>query len=115
MSTWGRARIEVIAMRDHILHELRRGVPMKQIFDGLASGGQVTVTYNSFRRQIQALREEALTSTEPQLTARNPYKPAGSPRTASSTNDASAPQSQTDHKAEGGFIFDPSRNADDFF
>lgn len=115
MSTWGRARIEVIAMRDHILHELRRGVPMKQIFDGLASGGQVTVTYNSFRRQLQALREEALTPVAPQLTARKPYKPAGSPRTASSANDASAPQSQTDRKAEGGFIFDPARDAEDFF
>ncbi len=43
MSTWGRARIEVIAMRDHILHELRRGVPMKQIFDALAGAGQVSI------------------------------------------------------------------------
>ena len=115
MSTWGRARIEVIAMRDHILRELRRGVPMRQIFDGLASGGQVTVTYNSFRRQLQALREEALTPAEPQLTARKPHKPAGSSRAASSANDSSPPQSKADHKAEGGFIFDPSRNADDFF
>ena len=115
MSTWGRARIEVIAMRDHILHELRRGVPMKQIFDGLASGGQVTVTYNSFRRQLQALREEALTPGEPQPTARKPHIPAGSPRMATSANCTSSPQSQTDHKDEGGFIFDPARNAEDFF
>ena len=115
MSTWGRARIEVIVMRDHILHELRRGVPMKQIFDGLASGGQVTVTYNSFRRQLQALREEALTPGEPQLTARKPYKPAGSPRATSSASDATAPQSKADHKTEGGFIFDPAHKADDFF
>ncbi len=115
MSTWGRARIEVIAMRDHILHELRRGVPMKQIFDALASAGQVTVTYNSFRRQLQALREEALTPGEPQPTARKPYKPSGRSRTTSSAHDALAPQSKTDHKAEGGFIFDPARKAEDFF
>jgi len=38
-----------------------------------------------------------------------------SPRTALSATDASAPQSKADHKAEGGFIFDPAHEAEDFF
>ena len=96
MTPWGLARIEVIAAKEDIESELKRGVPMKQIHDALTQSGRVTVTYNSFRRQIKSIRDKLKMMPIHQEIKR-------------------APQPKTDSKPSTGFQFDPSCKADDFF
>ncbi|MBL4747903.1 MAG: hypothetical protein JKY17_03740 [Magnetovibrio sp.] len=96
MASWGLARIEVIAAKEDIESELRRGVPMKQIHHALLKSGRVTVTYNSFRRQIKSIRDKLKMMPVHQ-------------------NIKQVPQLKTDRKPPAGFQFDPSCKADDFF
>lgn len=109
MTTWGQARIEVIASKEHIIHELQRGVPMKQIHDALVQSGHVSVTYNSFRRQIQFIRDELKEGLV--AAAQNLAKP-GAVQKVSPQPSANA---RADSKPKGGFEFNPMPNADDYF
>jgi len=52
MTEWGQGRIEVIALRDEILEQLSCSVPIKRMYRHYVEDGKVSVTYNSFRRQI---------------------------------------------------------------
>ncbi len=104
MTPWGLARIEVIAAREDIEDELRRGVPMKRIHDALAQSGRVTVTYNSFRRQIQSIRD-MIKSDYAKCAQDRSVKPA--------SQQVSLPK--TDDRPSGEFQFNPSCKADDFF
>ena len=96
MTSWGRARIEVIAAKEDIESELQRGVPMKQIHEALLKSGRVTVTYNSFRRQIKSIRDKLK-----MMPVHQEIKQVSQPK--------------TDGKPPAGFQFDPSCKADDFF
>ncbi len=58
MTLWGQAKIEILVIQDEIKSELRRGIPMKRIYNALVDAKQITVSYNSFRRQIIAFRQE---------------------------------------------------------
>lgn len=111
MTSWGLARIEVIASKEHIVCELQRGVPMKQIHDALVRTGRVTVTYNSFRRQIQPIRDELKTMSidvNQDYGKRVPSSPANQAKTR-------MPPSKSDSEPTGGFRYDPSCKAEDFF
>jgi len=112
MTPWGLARVEVIASKEHIASELQRGVPVKQIHDALVSAGRVSVTYNSFRRQIQAVRDELETLpavTKPENSWRARHSPARQP-TAEKT-----PPQKSEARPGRDFRFDPSCKAEDFF
>lgn len=112
MTTWGQARIEVIASKEHIVHELQRGVPMKQIHDALVQSGRVSVTYNSFRRQIKFIRDElkeSLVATAPHLIKSRPTEAVRKATPHPSTTP------MADSKPKGGFEFNPLPNADDYF
>ena len=112
MTTWGQARIEVIASKEHIVHELQRGVPMKQIHDALAQSGRVSVTYNSFRRQIQFIRDElkdGLLAAAPPLTKPRPTEAVQKASFHPSTTPMAA------SKPKRGFEFNPLPNADEYF
>ncbi len=112
MTPWGLAIIEIIAARDDIFQELQRGVPMKQIHDALVHAGRVTVTYNSFRRQIKPIRDEIKSTlvnrtsmnTGPGTVGRKPVVQVQPARRSHSSN-----------KPSGKFQFDPSRKTEDFF
>lgn len=111
MTPWGLARVEVIASKEHIACELQRGVPVKQIHDALVSAGRVSVTYNSFRRQIQHIRDELKIMSvdiKPDHAKRAPSSPAEQER-----RQMLSPKS--DNKPSGSFRFDPSCKAEDFF
>ena len=58
MTLWGQAKIEILVIQDEIKSELRRGIPMKRIYNALVDAKHITVSYNSFRRQIIAFRQE---------------------------------------------------------
>lgn len=112
MTPWGLARVEVIASKEHIASELQRGVPVKQIHDALVSAGRVSVTYNSFRRQIQHIRDEIRMlpiggGLPPPRTKSNTPARKDTPDTSTTTS--------TSQKASGGFVFDPTVKADDYF
>lgn len=112
MTTWGQARIEVIASKEHIAHELQRGVPMKQIHDALVQSGRVSVTYNSFRRQIKFIRDElkeGLVAAVPHLSKPKPTGPVKKGPSQPSANAMAGSQ------PKGGFEFNPLPNAEDYF
>ncbi len=111
MTPWGLARIEVIASKEHIAHELQRGVPVKQIHDALVNAGRVSVTYNSFRRQIRSIRDE-LNAMPVDIT---PHRPRRAPSTPAKQDAKQVPPPKTTHKSSGGFVFDPSAKAEDYF
>jgi len=107
MSPWGLARIEVIAAKEYIESELLCGVPMKQIHDALTQSGRVTVTYNSFRRQIQPIRDKLkMTSGD--------HANHATLRT-SGQEIKPIPQPKADRKSSARFQFNPSCKPDDFF
>lgn len=111
MTPWGLARVEVIASKEHIAAELQRGVPVKQIHDALVDAGRVSVTYNSFRRQIQSVRNELDTMSVI-------INPEHTKRVSSSTAKQvkkQIPPPRPESKPTGGFRFDPSCKAEDFF
>lgn len=56
MARWGQANIEVIAVGDYIIEELRQGVPMQRIYNILFAKRCVTVSYNSFRLKARVLK-----------------------------------------------------------
>ncbi|KLN60998.1 hypothetical protein WH96_11275 [Kiloniella spongiae] len=58
MSRWGLANIEVLASKPYITDELRRGVPMQQLYDDLYTRKWITVSYNSFRLRARAIKQE---------------------------------------------------------
>lgn len=107
MTPWGLARIEVIASKEHIASELQRGVPVKQIHDALVGTGQVSVTYNSFRRQIRSIRDE-LNAMPVDIT---PPRPRHAPRTSAKQD----PPPKITHESSSGFAFDPLAKAEDYF
>jgi len=111
MTPWGLARVEVIASKEHIASELQRGVPVKQIYDALVSVDRVSVTYNSFRRQIQPIRDG--------LTALSVDKKLASTKRAPHSLDEPVkkqiPPPKPDSKPVRSFRFDPSCKAEDFF
>ena len=111
MTPWGLARIEVIASKEHITRELQRGVPMKQIHEALVGSGRVSVTYNSFRRQIQPLRDRIKTLSVD--TPPGPVDPA--PASPPKPVKTQGPPRKSDREPPSGFRFDPSCKADDFF
>lgn len=111
MTPWGLARIEIIASKEHITSELQRGVPMKQIHDALVSAGRVTVTYNSFRRQIQTIRDELKTQSVDMQLGHSKRAPNSSAKAVT----RQMPPAKLGSKAADGFHFDPSCKAEDFF
>jgi len=111
MTPWGLARVEVIASKEHIASELQRGVPVKQIHDALLQSGRVSVTYNSFRRHIQSIRDELKKMSvdmKPEHANRVLSPPAKQVK-------RQMPPPKSDSKSTGGFRFDPSCKAEDFF
>jgi len=111
MTPWGLARIEVIVSKEHIASELQRGVPMKQIHDALVRTGHVTVTYNSFRRQIQPIRDELKTIP---VTIQPDYPKRAQPSPAQNVK-RHMPPPKLESNPTGDFRFDPSCKAEDFF
>ncbi|WP_417452451.1 hypothetical protein [Kiloniella sp.] len=63
MSRWGLANIEVLASKPYIADELKRGVPMQQLYDYLYSKGWITVSYNSFRLRARVIKQEVTAAT----------------------------------------------------
>ncbi|MBL4940031.1 MAG: hypothetical protein COB46_07750 [Rhodospirillaceae bacterium] len=111
MTLWGLARIEVIAAKEDIESELRCGVPMKQIHDALLKSGRVTVTYNSFRRQLQPIRDK-LKMMSGDI---NSVHVKNTTQSSIAQDSKQTTQPKTDSKPLVGFQFDPSCKADDFF
>ncbi|WP_421779355.1 hypothetical protein [Kiloniella litopenaei] len=63
MSRWGLANIEVLASKPYIAGELKRGVPMQQLYDDLYTKKWITVSYNSFRIRARVIKQEITTIT----------------------------------------------------
>jgi len=111
MTPWGLARVEIIASKEHIARELQRGVPVKQIHDALVSAGRVSVTYNSFRRQIQSVRDE-LDTIPIDI---KPDHAKHVPSSLAKPLKKQLPPPRPESNPVSGFCFDPSCKAEDFF
>lgn len=111
MTPWGLARVEVIVSKKHIASELKRGVPVKQIHGALVCSGRVSVTYNSFRRQIISIRDELNTV----VTNSGPVDIQTVSSNANKQKRKQVPIVKNDDKPSEEFVFDPSCKAEDFF
>lgn len=127
MARWGQARVETIAFYQEIKSELARGVPVKQVYQALVERGHVTVTYNSFRRQVQAVRNEININPIEQLATLNTFEEeqADIPSKKkniiqidpppSHLNSLSSSSTERNDEPKQGFKFNPVSKVEDFF
>ncbi len=84
---------------------------MKQIHDALVRSGRMTVTYNSFRRQLQPIRE----ALKPISWDIKPDDAKHTPPLPTQRVKKPMPPHQSDSKPTGRFHYDPSCKVEDFF
>ncbi len=104
MTLWGQAKIEVLVVQDEIKSELAHGVPMKRIYNTLMDANQITVSYNSFRRQILVFREEVKEAANGNRLMT---------RQTTGIHEVAKPSEPT--KPKQGFSFNPVAKSKDYF
>ncbi len=127
MARWGQGRVEVLALHEEIKSELTRGLPMKQVYRALVERSHITVAYNTFRRQVQPIRDElnnnhivppvpsnTFTKEQAEMSSKNMAKTQIIPASLHH-NSLTSPPAELKNEPKQGFKYNPVSKAEDFF